>query len=221
MKLFITLTCHSRPAYFKTVLDSLYSQNHLGTVLVVGMDRASPGIRSVVKSISLPKIVEDTALGFDYSNQHAYNVAIGYGADVVLALEEDTPMTPDCLEMVRWFASQSDYQFMNCFDLTQKGTEQSARLKVVNTFCPWGWAFKREGYEKWIRPHWMEDARGWDITINELFQREKIPVLQPKMSRMRNIGREGGAHYDPAYYDKVFTGTMWSDGSCRDYRIEQ
>lgn len=217
MNLTITIPCHNRPKYLKEVLASIERAGCNDTLAV--LDNASDAVKEMVRASRWIDSIHECSLGITGANYRAYQIALLAGADLVLALEDDTPICADTIDLVRWFAGQSDYQFMNCFALTPEGTEQSARIKVVNTFCPWGWAFKREGYEKWIRPHWMENPKGWDITINELFQREKIPVLQPEMSRMRNIGREGGAHYTPEYYDSVFKGTMWSDGSKRDYRI--
>lgn len=237
----ITLVAHRRPEYLKEVIESLRVNNTRGWSLVAVLDydvgnawksdNWNGQCRALLENIGfMPTAIrfirgiggsdEGTyqPLGINKANKCAYDIAFEFGSTINLALEDDTPLAPDCLDMVNWFESRPE-QFMNCFDLTAKGADQSARIKTVNTFCPWGWVFKREGYEKLIAPNWMMNPKGWDVTLNELFQRENVPVLQPEVSRMRNIGRVG-QHYDEAYYDKVFTNTMWSDGSKRGYQVE-
>lgn len=226
----ITLVAHRRPEYLAEVIESLRANDTRGWSLVAVQDfdaeaqQWDADVSDLLQCIDfIPHLLVRTiaagskAFGINRSNRVAYDKAIEFGSTLNLALEDDTPLTPDCLDMVNWFESRPE-QFMNCFDLTAI-REQSARIKTVNTFCPWGWVFKRDGYEKLIAPNWMKNPKGWDITLNELFQRENVPVLQPEVSRMRNIGRVG-QHYDESYYDKVFTNTMWSDGSKLDYDVK-
>lgn len=216
MRTVITLVCHNRPHYLREVLQSLRACNPHDMELLVVQDNATRAVRDVIAEVDwIPKRVLSTQLGINYANRFAYETALE--ADCVFAIEDDTTLAPDCLELVRWFAKdRSHVQLMNCFACTPKATPQSADVRIVNWFSPWGWCFKPDGYREHVAPIWMT-RNGWDISINEHLVAYKVPVFEPVVSRMWNIGREGGVHFTPELYDANLPHLTHSDGSHRNY----
>lgn len=218
MNIVLTLTPHNRPHYLRRVLDSIKANDYAGTSLVVARDNASEAVNQIIDEIDwIPTIVRDTSLGAHYSNRYAYRVACIEGADYVIAIEDDTVLSADCIKMVRWFA-QSGSGAMNCFSHS-KTFARPNDVRFAIQFCPWVWAFKASFFWDVLQPHWMEDARGWDFSMLGVFKKYGIHAMEPILSRSENIGREGGLHYTPALFDEHFSGHVMSDGSMTDYTL--
>ena len=71
-----------------------------------------------------------------------------------------------------------------------------------------------------VSHEWMNDARGWDFSINGMFDRRPDHfLLQPLWARANHIGREGGQFITHQYFDATFKELSVSDGSERTYHL--
>ena len=86
-------------------------------------------------------------------------------------------------------------------------------------FNPWGWAVTREIWKRWFKPNWnckTVPPLGWDRSLGYIIQKNGLKCLRPRMSRVRNIGREGGVYETPEHFDYFtlrrwcMTGVRWS-----------
>lgn len=231
----ITLVAHRRPEYLKQVIESLCANDTRGWSLVAALDfDESTGdfnkeCANLLNGIDfLPKHVdklcsrlfgEPKSFGINHANKWAYRCAINMGSTLNLALEDDTPLTPDCLDMVNWFEKQmklDEKWVLNCFSHSKDKSEPSVIERAE--FCPWGWATNMVTM-KVLLDNWMCNNSGWGHSCLETCRRLDVPTFAPILSRTRNIGKHGGVHYTPELYDEHFSGHVMSDGTCLDYRI--
>lgn len=223
----ITVVAWRRPNYLREVLDSIIAAKPAGWSLIVTLDEGFDSkcldmAFNCTAEIPTSIIALKSRAGINFANRNAYEAALRMGSTLNLALEDDTPIAPDCLRMLEWLdvnAKPRAALLVNCFSQSKTGTPQSGDIRVVNTFSPWGWAFNRQAYEDIIRPAWMTSQRGWDISLNEHYQKHNLAAFEPLMSRVRNIGREGGVHFSPKLYDQLLADFIVSDGSQTDYKI--
>lgn len=218
MNLAITLVCHNRPEYLKRVIASIKENVYIGARLFVVRDNATPEVRAIIDQIDfMPKMVFDTSLGVNYANRYAYRMATLEGMSYVCAVEDDTILAPDCLQLVRWFMERNG-AVLNCFSKSRDGSNPNSII-VANTFCPWVWAFKCDFFWDVLQPFWMRDRNGWDWSMLHAIRHLGIPTFEPVMSRSGNIGRDGGVHYTHEQFDQDFSGLVMSNGRHTDYRI--
>lgn len=221
MKIVITLVCHNRPEYLAQVLGSIRANVYHGSSLVVVRDNATTEVCKLIDDIDwISKSVYDTNLGINYANRHAYLRAIrNHDADYVVAVEDDTVMAPDCMQLVRWF-TESGGGLMNCFSPSKTWMNNEPRkLRFEINFCPWVWAFKARLFADVIDPKWMRDSKGWDHSVLGVVREFGIFAVQPLLSRSQNIGRLSGVHYSEEQFDKDFKDHAMSDGKHTDYTL--
>lgn len=220
----ITLTAWKRPHYLKEVIESLKANNTAGWSLIATLDQGhAPECYDLLHGIGfMPKhiVCLDTHHGAHYTNKHGFEVALGFGSTVNFAIEEDTVLAPDCLDLVDWWQRGADpaargSRILNCFS-SSRTTKYPELVGNSPRFHAWGWAAWRPEMEMIIN-QWCAYDPGWDISINSLCRDRGWAIIQPALSRMKNIGREDGAHYSPKVFDEHFGGTVCSDGKWRKY----
>lgn len=218
MSLAITLICHNRPDYLKRVLTSIEANVYVGCQLFVVCDNATPEVKQVINDINwITKSVAHTNLGINYANRHAYRLATMAGFEYVCAVEDDTPLAPDCLQLVRWFMAKNG-SVLNCFSGSRDESNPNGVIVRPN-FCPWVWAFKSDFFWDVLQAYWMRDHRGWDWSLKAAIEKLGILAMEPVLSRSGNCGRDNGIHYTQEQFDKDFTGHVMSTGRHTDYVI--
>ena len=214
----ITLTVCNRPLYTRKTLESLRRANTKGYKLVISVE---PGCKSVLKECKKVDFmpveihVNKTRLGINWNNKSVYDKVFADGSLFNIALEDDTPLSPDALDLANWFfqdPSRDKYLLLNLFNLG-KSMNNPVSLFEDKGFSPWGYCITRSKYESLIRPRWMCDARGWDWSINRIMSGQSLKALTPYLSRSRNIGKFGGVYCTPQYYEHCVGGHMASVGS--------
>lgn len=215
----ISMVAYNRPAYTMAVLDSLLLNDLRGYEMFIQID---PGCAVVAECIFdyIPRIpikvhlkINPERLGVDYNNKHLFDWVNLAGSDFNLAIEDDTPLAPDAMELVNWYEQNGKNFF--CLNLFSFGTVRQTpnELMVCNDMCPWAWAFHRFSFEDYIRPRWMcptGDGKpcGWDWSLNKCMQDFKLKSLRPVLSRSRNIGLELGAHCTEEFFNRDFPPTL-------------
>ncbi len=213
----ITLTAHNRPEYTKTVLESIRANDPQDYILFIAAEPGCHETLDVCRSIDfmpVELIVNESHRGIKFNSKYIYDVVFDGGSKWNIAIEDDTPISPDAIDLVEWFHSlpnQETYLLLNLFNLSKK-VERPLELFESDKFCPWGYSIRKQAYERFIKPNWMCHKDGWDFSINKVIEDCKLKCLTPYLSRSRNIGRLKGYHCTPEYHDQVFEGHVFSNG---------
>ena len=224
----ITVTVYKRPELLKRCLQSiqhaLFPRN--STVkIIVSCDWHSQDMTermsSVIQESSRPTngVYHKKRLGvanhprwlFNYcANEFQYKKH-----KTIVALEEDTIVSPDCFLLADWALRQKEYQFVNLWhpiywsipinwESQPEGTIADSRVhEDIELRSPFGWAFTTEFWRE-LEPQWNGKIRspyGWDWQLSHLCYRENWRCLTPEVPRVYNTGREGGTYDTPDNWD--------------------
>lgn len=130
-------------------------------------------------------------------------------SDYVIHVEEDVILAPDALQFFEWakqFGSEKD--LLNIAALRHpngwlrehgafpNGQQIECKVQREGGFSCWGWATWKD---RWIEmeKRWTtgtDRALSWDIVIDSLRREWNKCQLMPHVSRVLNIGAEGGVH---------------------------
>ena len=165
-------------------------------------------------------------LGVNYNNFDAIGAAFsGYRPpEMVLVVEEDVILSLDALELCEWFyrhPERDNYACLLLHAFSDKPQDPSAMQECMR-FNPWGWAVTREMWRWWFKPNWnckTVSPFGWDWAMGYIIQKNGLKCLRPRMSRVRNIGREGGVYETPEHFDSFHAKTLVHDGGAVEYKI--
>ena len=206
----ISFTGWRRPSYEKQVLASIAKQPEIGEYAFFPCyDKPAPN-----------------NIGCDASIFKAVSQAFAAGSEFNLHVEDDTLLSPDALSLCNWFLDElenrDDYALLN---LHAHSKDISNPLDMVESpkFNSWGWAITANNWYGKIVPEWNKKKippRGWDWSLSLIIQRHGLKTLRPKLSRVLNIGREGGTYESPAHYDSWLRDLVHSPGGFgNDFRI--
>lgn len=155
-------------------------------------------------------------------------------SDFNLHLEDDTVLSPDALRLCEWYRSFNTskgllpygphimrrwnaHAWLCLHSASREGIKYDPALVVGREdFGVWGWACFKYAWENWMAPYWnhrREQPLGWDWSMTTTMQELGLYALQPALSRVRNIGREGGCHQTPEGYDRDFAGSLCADST--------
>lgn len=144
--------------------------------------------------------------------------------DAVLVVEEDVILAPDALQLCDWFLTHPERDNYACLLLHafSEQPQDPVAMQECMRFCPWGWLVTHEMWERWFKPNWnckKVPPFGWDWALGYIIQKHGLKSLRPRMSRVRNIGREGGVYETPEHYDSFHGRNLVHDGSPAAYEI--
>ena len=221
----ITLVGWKRPRLLEQVIESLRKNNTAGYCLIGLVDAGyDPECYSLLYDIGfMPKHIVrlDQHHGVEYASKRAIDEALKFGTELNFSIEEDTVLSPDCLDLVNWWSRHHD-GIMCAFNYSRSMDKPEAVLdpyKVGTTeFNAWGWATRAKTL-KHLFKYWLEDSPGWDISVRIRCQKAGFRVYQPVLSRVLNIGAEG-SHYTPQLFEEHFGGVVASDGTRRNFYLE-
>lgn len=241
----ITLVGYKRPAYTEHCLRYVNSCRDLekfdrlkvfiepGCAAVVDVCQAWAGRMQIQTEVH----VNEERLGVDWNNFRAYSTVFDeLGSDFNVAIEDDTQLSPDALELALWFlknhgGAESRYQFLNLCDhyqyrgagLNRNGLpEDPLLLAETNSLSsPFAWCLPKRAWP-FIKKHWNRNRgslQGWDWSIRFAMRIEQAVALTPVVSRCRNVGRLDGTNENAETF-RVQLGLNYSDGSHRgEYKI--
>lgn len=146
------------------------------------------------------------------------------GSDYNVYLEEDITISPDALALAKWYHSVADSDAELCLAFFNPDTPGDPASVFRRTggcdFRALGLAFTRAQWERYFKPRWFDDPRGWDFSIRKLIVKERLAVVTPRFTRSNHTGREGGQHCTVAQHDEWFSGINVYDGLPLDYGFE-
>jgi hypothetical protein len=215
----VTLTAWNRPDYLRRTVDALSKADTRGYALVAVLDyEFDPECYRIIHGIGfMPKhiITLGTSYGVDFISKHAIETALRFGSTLNVALEDDTLVAPDCLNLVNWWSEQkiSGETVLTCFTFSQD-RKNHQEVVLTDDFHSSVWCAKSE-LLRWLLTRWCE-IPGWDTSLRNTLRVSGIKCVAPRLSRAANIG-EVGIHYNPELFAQHFHGCQMSDGLVRQY----
>ena len=213
----ITIVPYNRPHYLRKVLESIRSNDTSGWHLHIGVEPENDEVIAVCQNVNFMPVsvtINDRILGVHCNNFNAYNHVFDNGSDFNVALEDDTVLAPDALDLANWFYTgyaASDYALMKLCPIS-KTLDRPLDVTECTDFAPWGWCVTRDKYTRHIKPNWTCDTRGWDFSVWSTMCKYRLKALTPLVARSTTIGRLGGANYTPELFDEHFSGVVASPG---------
>jgi len=141
MKKTVTLVAFKRPEYTAKVLESLKANNLEGYTLIMSLEPGHEETRRVCETVDfMPHevIVQTQNLGVNWHNKTIYDYVFRIGSELNVALEDDTPLSPDALDLANWYFENPElhnYAMLNCFSRSTNA-ERPADLFEWDQFCP-------------------------------------------------------------------------------------
>ena len=218
----ITITGHNRPKYLKQVLDSL-GENNLSEYsrLFCGLEPDCYDNYLVCKEVNFIQKeirVNPEKFGVRKNPFELLKHAFESGSEFNVYLEDDSIISPDCLDMCNWFynlRNRDDFLCLNFYNYNSDETKPTL-MTDKEDFCSLGFAVTKEAWAKYFEPYWnneeyrisqgidLDGIGGWDWCIRAVMKGFNIPVLTPCFSRSMHIGRELGTHCSPECHDFMF-----------------
>lgn len=194
----IAIPTYNRLDHLEQSLDSLYSQNPELLKLYDVYIYAEPNkeIHDFLRKRFKKKLFKSVHMqlhprsqGLVKNTSGVVRWAFSKGADFVLYLEDDIVLGSDVLELAEYYYSNysrlDNFLWLVLFNKTQGGRAEI--LKPYPLHHPWGVIYPRAGWEKY-RETW--EAGGHFPVYKKILERGEM-VLQPEVSRARNIGVTG------------------------------
>lgn len=225
----VTLTVCNRPDYLSSVLHSLARVRGIDDWrLVIGLEPENEHCAVLCDQIDfMPKTIlhNPTVLGVRENPFRLLSHVFEAGSTVNIYLEDDTVVSPDITDLAFWYASALDgdqmgeYRcaFLGLFT-TSVSVEGTDELLLTRTFLPWGLVFNAYQWRTHVQPFWWRDAhrfrprRDWTLGLTDhLMDDPGLTLLVPRVSRVRNIGREGGVHPNPVGHDRYCQGLVMNE----------
>lgn len=215
----VTLTVCNRPDYLARVLQSLACVRGIEDwCLFIGLEPDNEQCAALCERIDfMPKTIlrNPTVLGVRENPFRLLSHVFEAGSTLNIYLEDDTVVSPDITELAVWYEGALDgdclgeYRcaFLGLFT-TNLSMEGADELLLTRTFLPWGLVFNSYQWRTHVQPFWWRDKhrfgprRDWTLGLSDhLMDDPKLTLLVPRVSRVRNIGRDGGVHPNPAGHD--------------------
>lgn len=205
----VSFCAYRRPDYEAQVLASLFPQvNHRNYRFVPTYDSPAPNNR-----------------GCDANTFLSIQRAFDHGSDFNVHVEDDTVLSPDALALADWFLAHPERDNYVLLNLFSRSTTCERPFDVVESarFTSWGWAITREKWETIIKPEWNQKntihPMGWDWSVGFTIQKHGLKTLHPVLSRVKNIGREGGTYETPDHHDEWTKGLVQADSPDRSVHL--
>jgi hypothetical protein len=224
----IIVLAWSRPDYLKRTLEALSQCKGVRQYEVyVSVDHANAQQPTLLLSkafggafdhghyhVLTPKAGNER-LGINRHPLAAYDAVLDQGSDFNVVFEDDVVPAPDALELCDWFYGLPERDQYACLCLHSHSRIQDHPLSLYEemSFAPWGWAFTKQAWETIFKPNWSSHPNGWDWSCHFIVKKNGLKVLRPVLSRVLNIGREGGTHMSASHWDEWAKGLVCSDGT--------
>src|SRR5260221_6365651 len=99
----ITLIAFNRPEYTREVLESLRTNNTKNYVLFIAIEPGCEQTIDICRSVDFMPVeilVNPSRRGVNYNNKNIYDLVFDRGSEWNVAIEDDTPLSPDALDLV-------------------------------------------------------------------------------------------------------------------------
>lgn len=210
----ITLVFWKRPQYAKRVLEHLAGCKGIDDYhLVIQLDGPPmQQMHDVCRRLTFARTAEVKQFERNMGCNHSTKTALQRGfelGDYVIHVEEDVILAPDSLRFFEWGEQfGSDTSLLNIAALHHPdgwlpghgpfpmGQEVEKKVKREGGFSCWGWSTWKDRWVE-LEKNWSTGTdRGlsWDVRVEEMRRKWNSSQLMPYISRIMNIGAEGGVH---------------------------
>jgi hypothetical protein len=231
----ICTVVYNRPLYFRRVLESLSRCVGIQQyVLVACVEPGNDETQTLVEAIDFMEcrtIFNPRWLGFNANIYQAFGAAFEL-ADFVILMEDDVLLAKDALAYYefcreRYRDDQGVLSVTGHNRSTNCPSQSYHEVLRRRWFVPWGCAFWKDRWQM-LAAGWHRHQRtSWDVRINNRFtQRLQLFEIYPRLSRVQNIGAEGGANVPSAEWHHqhqhvpfwaedagVAAGEFWEEGT--------
>ena len=147
--------------------------------------------------------------------QHVFTVL---RSEFNVHLEDDTVLSPDALRLAYWYQEQTRWRpdttdKVICLSLHARSNEIDSSFPELIHYRPdfgvWGWCCTHIAWWLWLSHYWnvkRTGKLGFDWSLSWMMHKNNLWVLSPSLSRVQNIGREGGVHQTPEGWDEETRG---------------
>lgn len=215
MSLTLSLTVCRRPEYtLQTILAIGNCINIEKYDVAVFVDFECEQTLAVVNDCRLPAwqvFVSEHRLGCNASVRRA--LAWGFArSDYHIHLEDDTVPAKDFLQFMEWgrsFGGDESVFSVSGYSRSN-GTPNGSERR--HWFYPWGWATWANRWKEIDAAWQLGSDVSWDTTVNRDIRNGRTEI-GPALSRIQNIGRDGGAHvtadvWEREHYTPHFSGVV-------------
>ena len=235
MKRAITITGWRRPELFHALLKSLAANDLRGWQIFIQLEPSEyseaycAAAAEILSGVPLSITVNPERLGVRMNPYSLLSRVFEEKVDFVLYLEEDLLLAPDATALAEWYGANHRSEWM-CLSLLSGGCGSKGFISEPNhpellfagkSFNSLGFAFRRDEWERHIRPAWLSDeivytcygqGRGsWDWSVYQhVIMTDGLYTLQPAAARATHTGR-CGMYCQPEFHDAAFAGLR----SCR------
>lgn len=222
MKFTISICAYNRPNYLQRVLERLLQAqsfcHEFDASVHLGIDPNGDRFDEVLSVARSFPFVKDVIVWPEHhgvSNaprQLLQYVFTEVCSDFNLHLEDDTLLSPDALRLCLYFATNPRRYWL--LSLHARSNDLAIDRRAIlprQDFGVWGWAAFRSTWTAYIAPFWnhlRDIPHGWDYSLTDTMQKYGLTAACPALSRVHNIGREGGAHQTSEGYDQEMAGLV-------------
>jgi hypothetical protein len=147
-------------------------------------------LAEIAKAAGIQAMIMQERLGC--GSMIRYCMELGFRiSDFHIHLEDDTVPSVDCLRWFEWAARNAPATILTISGYNQHGGDACPNtFGIRNWFTPWGWGTWRERFSQHLAPGW--DSSFWDGGVQRVRERLGMFEMYPRVSRIQNIGAEGG-----------------------------
>ena len=205
----ITVSAYDRPHYLSESLSALSRCLGIGccrVVVVCDKSDKTEECVSVANKFGFETLILGSRMGCNAAIYASLRFGFDFGSSGFhLHVEDDVVLTRDSLQWFTWardryrddrsIFSVSGYQRKPCGAINQCSRRR--------WFCPWGWGTWSDRWEE-IKSSWGSGPdTSWDVHVSDKVRGTRFEVY-PAVSRVQNVGKEGGTHIDSPQWHKLF-----------------
>lgn len=237
----ISITAFNRPDLLKQVVDSILSNDTSGfTHCYCGIEpeRQEENFKELVR---LQERFEVFECVFNKSNmgvrKNPFNL-LSYvfdeknNVDFNLYLEDDSLLSPDAFDFVRFYLKNYSANNIMCCNLYNYSSTYTMPKTVGNVFefCALGVGITKRQWKTWFEPYWFDEQirikneidldgkGGWDWSIRAVMKEFSLRVIAPSLSRSYHLGITG-TFCDRQCYERQFKNHPYSKFKKTEFSI--
>lgn len=219
----ISVTIVGRTEFLSKFIDCLKRVNKKDEyVLYAAVEPTSNEVYEMLNSIDFidKKIIcNDKRLGVSENPYRLLSRVFDDGAVSNIYLEEDLIFSQDITNLSDWMVETfDDHQYshystyIHCLSSMWKCENIDCVRERDSVFSPLGFTLTKYQWNTHFKPNWRIHSSGWDFSILQHIQSNKLKNIEPYVSRTKHIGHYGtncvfeskqqhDLSYDVNYYD--------------------
>lgn len=221
----ILLTLCDRPLYTKQVLRSLSTQLN-GERLIIWIDGDNKDVIDLAKEFCYSNKevnIRGVKIGCNHAMVNSINYCFENGAEDLVNIEDDCVPAPDFISWAKWAFTQLDEDVVSFSGYSNIKEDHVAYNRVsqdlsgtcfLDGWICYGWGLTKHLWEssfKHLKVESLKEGESWDTGFYHILQARGKRTLKPWLSRILNIGSEGGSFCpSPEWHAKNVMLSKWA-----------